>query len=121
LTKHYSSIRVRGAECGIEAIMLGVITSIGAFLFGYDTGQICSTLLFPDFINHFGQTQPDGSIAFDATIKSLIVSLMSIGTMFGALAGAYTADWFGRRNLAIEAGEVWGVIFQFIGDEGAQR
>jgi SP family sugar:H+ symporter-like MFS transporter len=97
-----SSIRVHGAECGIEALVLGAITSIGGFLFGYDTGQISSTLLFPDFINRFGQTQPDGSIAFDATIKSLIVSLMSIGTMIGALAGAYTADWFGRRrNLAI--------------------
>ncbi|KAF1941424.1 monosaccharide transporter-like protein [Clathrospora elynae] len=96
------SIRVRGAECGIEAIVLGIMTSIGGFLFGYDTGQISSTLLFPDFINRFGQTQPDGSIAFDATIKSLIVSLMSIGTLIGALAGAYTADWFGRRrNLAI--------------------
>jgi len=31
------SIRVNGAECGIEAIMLGVVTSIGGFLFGYDT------------------------------------------------------------------------------------
>jgi len=92
------SIKVRGAQCGIEAIMLAVVTSIGGFLFGYDTGQISSMLLFPDFINRFGQTQPDGSKAFDATIQSLIVSLMSIGTLIGALAGAYTADWFGRRR-----------------------
>ena len=34
-----SAIKVNGAECGIEAIMLGVVTSIGGFLFGYDTGQ----------------------------------------------------------------------------------
>lgn len=32
-----SSVKIRGADCGIEAIMLGVITSIGGFLFGYDT------------------------------------------------------------------------------------
>jgi hypothetical protein len=31
------SIKVRGSECGIEAIILGLITSIGGFLFGYDT------------------------------------------------------------------------------------
>jgi SP family sugar:H+ symporter-like MFS transporter len=31
------SVKVNGAECGIEAIMLGVVTSIGGFLFGYDT------------------------------------------------------------------------------------
>lgn len=55
-------------------------------------------LLFEDFINRFGQTQPDGSKAFDTTIQSLIVSMMSIGTLVGALAGAYTADWFGRRR-----------------------
>jgi SP family sugar:H+ symporter-like MFS transporter len=55
-------------------------------------------LLFPDFINRFGQVQGDGSIAFDSTISSLLVSLMSIGTLIGALAGAYTADWFGRRR-----------------------
>lgn len=92
------SVTVRGAKCGIEAIMLACVTSIGGFLFGYDTGQISSMLLFEDFIRRFGQRQADGSVAFDPTIQSLLVSLMSIGTLIGALAGAYTADWFGRRR-----------------------
>ncbi|CAO2649097.1 Nn.00g100460.m01.CDS01 [Neocucurbitaria sp. VM-36] len=92
------SVRIRGADCGIEAIMLGVVTSIGGFLFGYDTGQISSMLIFRDFRNRFGQVQPDGQIAFDITIQSLVVSMMSIGTLVGALAGAYTADWWGRRR-----------------------
>ncbi|KAA8622973.1 AraJ Arabinose efflux permease [Pyrenophora tritici-repentis] len=92
------SVRIRGAECGIEAIMLGVITSIGGFLFGYDTGQISGMLIFPDFIRRFGQVQANGEIAFDPTIQSLLVSLMSIGTLIGALAGAYTADFLGRRR-----------------------
>lgn len=55
-------------------------------------------LIFEDFVNRFGQVQPNGEIAFDVTIKSLLVSMMSIGTLVGALAGAYTADWFGRRR-----------------------
>lgn len=55
-------------------------------------------LIFPDFINRFGQTQPNGEIAFDSTIKSLIVSTMSLGTLVGALGGSYTADWWGRRK-----------------------
>ncbi|KAF2105254.1 hypothetical protein BDV96DRAFT_617881 [Lophiotrema nucula] len=99
------SLRINDAECGIEAIMLGIVTSIGGFLFGYDTGlisschgQISSMLLFTDFIDRFGQTQPDGTKAFDDIISSLIVSLMSIGTLIGALTGAYTADWWGRRR-----------------------
>jgi SP family sugar:H+ symporter-like MFS transporter len=55
-------------------------------------------LLFTDFIDRFGQTQPDGTKAFDTIISSLLVSLMSIGTLVGALSGAYTADWWGRRR-----------------------
>lgn len=55
-------------------------------------------LLFEDFIQRFGQRQPDGSVAFDDIISSLLVSLMSIGTLIGALGGAYTADWWGRRR-----------------------
>jgi len=39
-TNHLSAITVRGAPCGIEAIILGVITSIGGFLFGYDTVEL---------------------------------------------------------------------------------
>lgn len=55
-------------------------------------------LIFPDFINRFGQQQPDGTIAWDSTIQSLVVSTMSLGTLVGALAGSYTADWWGRRK-----------------------
>ncbi|PVH94966.1 general substrate transporter [Periconia macrospinosa] len=93
------SIKVNGAECGIEAIMLGVVTSVGGFLFGYDTGQISGMLLFSDFKDRFGQDQGPGQPKkFDTIISSLLVSLMSIGTLIGALSGAYTADWWGRRR-----------------------
>ncbi len=53
--------------------------------------------IFEDFINRFGQGPP-GNKAFDDIILSLLVSLMSIGTLIGALSGAYTADWWGRRK-----------------------
>lgn len=78
--------------------MLGMVTSIGGFLFGYDTGQISGMLLFEDFINRFGSMQENGEMGFDTITSSLLVSLMSIGTLIGALAGAYTADWWGRRR-----------------------
>jgi len=61
-------------------------------------GQISGMLLFRDFIDRFGQRQANGEIAFTPIISSLIVSLMSIGTLIGALSGAYTADWWGRRR-----------------------
>lgn len=99
LTGHdYRSIKVNGADCGAEALLLGVITSIGGFLFGYDTGQISSMLLFSDFKNRFAQEQDDGTREWVPIIQSLLVSLMSIGCLIGALSGAFTADKLGRRN-----------------------
>ncbi|EQL02086.1 hexose transporter [Ophiocordyceps sinensis CO18] len=91
------SIKVNGADCGVEALILGATTSIGGFLFGYDTGQISAMLLFRDFVNRFAQG-PEGQKAWDPITKSLLVSLMSIGCLIGALSGAYTADWWGRRK-----------------------
>ncbi|SPJ82094.1 related to low-affinity hexose transporter HXT3 [Fusarium torulosum] len=91
------SIKVNGADCGIESILLGVITSIGGFLFGYDTGQISSMVLFQDFKDRFAQGPADNK-QWVPIIQSILVSLMSIGSLLGALSGAYTADWWGRRK-----------------------
>ncbi|KAM4054399.1 major facilitator superfamily protein [Hirsutella rhossiliensis] len=92
------SIKVNGADCGVEAFILGATTSVGGFLFGYDTGQISAMLLFKDFMNRFAQTNAQGAKEWQPIIKSLLVSLMSIGCLIGALSGAYTADWWGRRK-----------------------
>lgn len=64
------------------------MTSIGGFLFGYDTGQISGMLLFEDFIDRFAQTNSSGEKEFQPIIKSLIVSLISIGCLIGSLSGA---------------------------------
>ncbi|KAL7935448.1 general substrate transporter [Trichoderma chlorosporum] len=85
------SLKVKGADCGFDAIFLAIITSIGGFLFGYDIGQISGTILFDNFVHRF---LTDGS----PTIKSLLVSFFSVGCLFGALSGAYISDWFGRRK-----------------------
>ncbi|KAJ6445085.1 high affinity glucose transporter ght1 [Purpureocillium lavendulum] len=92
------SIKINGANCGFEAILLGATTSLGGFLFGYDTGQISAMLLFEDFMKRFASVGPDGNSEWEPIKKSLLVSLMSIGCLIGALSGAYTADWWGRRK-----------------------
>ncbi|KZP22723.1 general substrate transporter [Athelia psychrophila] len=81
--------------------MLAVLASMGGFIFGYDTGQISDILLLPDFLQRFATcTNPaDASTCtFTVVREGLIVSLLSIGTLVGALAGAPTADAFGRRR-----------------------
>jgi MFS transporter, SP family, sugar:H+ symporter len=45
-------------------------------------------LLFTDFKNRFGQVQTDEGMDFEPIIQSLLVSLMSIGTLIGALTSS---------------------------------
>lgn len=83
------SIRINGADCGMEALILGAITALGGFLFGYDTGQISGMLIFEDFKERFGTTtDADGNAAFVPIYQSTLVSLMSVGTLLGALTNA---------------------------------
>lgn len=109
----YRSIRVNGAECGVESLFLGAVTSLGGFLFGYDTGQISGMLIFEDFQRRFatGPVGENGIREWVPIIQSTMVSLMSIGTLIGALSGAYTADWWGRRRSL-----AFGVILFIIGN-----
>ncbi|KAH7337476.1 putative quinate utilization pathway quinate transporter [Rhizoctonia solani] len=91
---------LRGAPVGRVAIMLAVMASMGGFIFGYDTGQISDILLMEDFLKRFATcSDPNdaGTCHFNTYIEGLIVALLSVGTAIGALVGAPTADFFGRR------------------------
>lgn len=63
-------------------------------------GQISGILIFEDFLRRFGEPDPSAPTGYSiaATRSSILVSLMSIGSLFGALLGAYTSDWWGRRK-----------------------
>nr|ACO60070.1 putative quinate utilization pathway quinate transporter [Rhizoctonia solani] len=91
---------LRGTPVGRTAIMLAIIASMGGFIFGYDTGQISDILLMDDFLKRFATCSDLNDVAtchFNTYIEGLIVSLLSVGTAIGALVGAPTADYFGRR------------------------
>ncbi|KAH6899518.1 general substrate transporter [Coprinopsis sp. MPI-PUGE-AT-0042] len=82
------------------AVMLALIASVGGFIFGYDTGQISDMLLMDDFKLRFAtctDSLDPQSCEFSDVRAGLIVSLLSIGTLAGALAGAEVADFLGRR------------------------
>lgn len=81
-----------------RSLAMGVLVSMGGLIFGYDTGQISGFLEMPDFLQRFGELQPDGvTYAFSNVRSGLIVALLSIGTLIGALIAAPIADRFGRR------------------------
>ncbi|PSN59445.1 MFS monosaccharide transporter-like protein [Corynespora cassiicola Philippines] len=79
------------------SVSMGVLVSMGGFIFGYDTGQVSGFLEMRDFLNRFGQRRDDGTPYFSNVRSGLIVALLSIGTLIGALVAAPIADWIGRR------------------------
>lgn len=71
----------------------------------------------PYWLKHFstGYIDPTtGMLGITSNQKSEIVSLLSAGTFFGALTGAPTGDFFGRRiGLMVSTGVfTFGVILQ---------
>lgn len=93
------------------ALRLSAISSIGGFIFGYESGQISGKLssgftikssiltnkltgfmLMSDFRSRFGENN-----AFSAVRQGTIVGLLSIGTLIGCLSSAWICDKIGRR------------------------
>lgn len=54
-----------------------------------------------DFLRRFGQRHANGEYYFSNVRSGLIVSLLSIGTLFGALVAAPIADKIGRKKSII--------------------
>ncbi|KAE8149108.1 general substrate transporter [Aspergillus avenaceus] len=80
-----------------RSLILGVVVSMGGFIFGYSTGQIAGFTTMHDFKVRFAERQADGTYAFSNVRNGLIVGLLSIGTMIGALVAAPIADRLGRK------------------------
>ncbi|KAL2783901.1 general substrate transporter [Aspergillus keveii] len=80
-----------------RSLVLGAFVSIGGIIFGYDTGQISGFLEMENFQRRFGQLQDDGSYTFSNVRSGLIVSMLSIGTLLGALMAGPLADRIGRK------------------------
>ncbi|PHH71526.1 hypothetical protein CDD80_5222 [Ophiocordyceps camponoti-rufipedis] len=90
-----------------RSVAMGLLVSMGGLIFGYDTGQISGFLEMPSFLAAFGQTNDQGQRYFSNVRAGLIVSLLSIGTLIGALAGAPIADRIGRRiSISVASGVV---------------
>lgn len=79
-------------------IVVGVFAAFAGILYGYDTGTI-SGILAMDYVT--ASFPKDGSGKFTSGESSLIVSILSLGTFIGSLAGSYFADKVGRRTTII--------------------
>lgn len=91
-----------------RAILIGLFVAFGGVLFGYDTGTIGGILAMPYWRRTFSTgyiNKADKLLDVSPGETSLIVSILSAGTFFGALFSAPIADGLGRR---------WGMIFNTV-------
>jgi sugar porter (SP) family MFS transporter len=97
---------VNMTECPVtwKAYLLCAFASFGGIFFGYDSGYINGVLNSPLFIEEVegavcpqGLASPGGTCAISSSNTSLIVSILSAGTFFGALMAGDLADMIGRK------------------------
>lgn len=99
-----------GPLCGLWRCSLWVCARFCLELFGlktnqtlalssYDTGTISGILAMPYWQRLFstGYIDPQGNPNITTSQESAVVSILSAGTFFGALASPFLTDWIGRR------------------------
>lgn len=102
-----------GSGGGVEsasllwAIVMSAFAGFGGILFGYDTGTIGGIIAMDDWLRTFGRYDPTGQLGFYLATndKSLVVSILSAGTFFGALLAFPMGDIVGRK---------WGLIMSCV-------
>ncbi|OAL37644.1 hypothetical protein AYO20_03151 [Fonsecaea nubica] len=100
-----------------KAYLMCAFASFGGIFFGYDSGYINGVLGADIFIRAVEGPTAD---ALSSSHQSLIVSILSAGTFFGALIGGDMADFIGRKWTVIMGCMIYmfGVIIQMITGEG---
>ncbi|KAJ5471247.1 hypothetical protein N7530_008604 [Penicillium desertorum] len=99
------------APVTFKAYLMCAFAAFGGIFFGYDSGYINGVLGMDYFLHEFFG---EDATSIPASRKSLIVSILSAGTFFGALIAGDLADWFGRRITIISGCAIFivGVVLQ---------
>lgn len=106
------------APVTVKAYLMCAFAAFGGIFFGYDSGYISGVMGMKYFIQLYTgldpATTPSEQFTLPANHKSLITSILSAGTFFGALIAGDLADWFGRRTTIIGGCIIFiiGVILQ---------
>lgn len=77
-----------------KAYLLCAFASFGGIFFGYDSGYINGVNNSPIF---YKAVEGQAAKALSDPHSSLIVSILSCGTFFGAIIAGDVADWIGRK------------------------
>jgi sugar porter (SP) family MFS transporter len=88
---------IRGKKSAVAGILMTAFAAFGGILFGYDTGTISGIKEMKFWLQTFGYQDSNGDYTISTSNESLVVSILSLGTFFGALIAAPVADWMGRK------------------------
>lgn len=96
-----------------KAYLLCAFASFGGIFFGYDSGYINGVTNTDIFIH---AVEGNAATALSESHSSLIVSILSCGTFFGALIAGDMADWIGRKWTVIAGCIIYaiGVVVQMV-------
>jgi sugar porter (SP) family MFS transporter len=96
-----------------KAYLLCAFASFGGIFFGYDSGYINGVNGARIFIE---AVEGVGAEALSESNTSLITSILSCGTFFGAIIAGDVADWIGRKWTVILGTGIYmlGVIIQMV-------
>ncbi|GAM90593.1 hypothetical protein ANO11243_086380 [Dothideomycetidae sp. 11243] len=107
------------APVTFKAYLMCAFAAFAGILFGFDSGYINGVLGMEFVKKQFGTVVPittgnPNGYGFRSSRQSLIVSILSAGTFFGAIFAGALADWIGRRTTIIAGCGVFtvGVILQ---------
>lgn len=81
----------------VFSVALLVFASLAGFIMGFDTSVISGVKELPAWLERFGSQDETGAYVLSTSNESLVVSILSAGTFFGALSMGLIADNFGRR------------------------
>lgn len=93
LVAKYINVGEKKAGSTSMGIFVGCFVACGGILFGYDTSTISGVMAMKYVKARF----PKNKESFSASESSLIVSILSVGTFFGALLAPLLNDTIGRR------------------------
>lgn len=106
------------APVTFKAYLICAFASFGGIFFGYDSGYINGVLGSPIFIRAVEGLNGDGSTpdALSSSHQSLVVSILSAGTFFGAIIAGDVADRIGRKWTVILGCLIYmiGIVIQMI-------
>lgn len=109
---------LRVSQVNLFQVHLGLIFILLTTLNRYDTGTISGIMAMPYWKDLFstGYRNASGDLDITTSQESAIVSILSAGTFFGALASPLLSDSFGRRPALMISTWVFnlGVVLQTV-------